>query len=60
MKSKPKFKTLYVSCEKFTNELIEAIRDTNEAKKAFREKYRSCDVLMIDDIQFVSKTDATQ
>ena len=60
MKSKPKFKTLYVSCEKFTNELIEAIRDTSEAKKAFREKYRSCDVLMIDDIQFVSKTDATQ
>lgn len=62
-KTKPKFKTLYVSCEKFTNELIEAIRDTknpNDAKKAFREKYRSCDVLMIDDIQFVSKTDATQ
>jgi len=61
--NKPNLKTLYVSCEKFTNELIEAIRDTKnpgEAKKAFRQKYRNCDVLMIDDIQFVSKTDATQ
>ncbi len=61
--NQPKMKTLYVSCEKFTNELIEAIRDTknpNDAKKAFRQKYRNCDVLMIDDIQFISKTDATQ
>lgn len=61
--NQPKLKTLYVSCEKFTNELIEAIRDTknpSDAKKAFRQKYRSCDVLMIDDIQFISKTDATQ
>jgi len=59
----PQLKTLYVSCEKFTNELIEAIRDTknpNDAKKSFRQKYRNCDVLMIDDIQFISKTDATQ
>ena len=59
----PQLKTLYVSCEKFTNELIEAIRDTknpSDAKKSFRQKYRNCDVLMIDDIQFISKTDATQ
>ncbi|MBR2030579.1 MAG: chromosomal replication initiator protein DnaA [Clostridia bacterium] len=59
----PQLKTLYVSCEKFTNELIEAIRDTknpSDAKKTFRQKYRNCDVLMIDDIQFISKTDATQ
>ena len=59
----PQLKTLYVSCEKFTNELIEAIRDTknpSDAKRTFRQKYRNCDVLMIDDIQFISKTDATQ
>lgn len=63
VKTRPNFKTVYVSCEKFTNELIEAIRDTKnpgDAKKAFRDKYRNCDVLMIDDIQFISKTDATQ
>lgn len=62
-KTQPNYRTLYVSCEKFTNELIEAIRDTkspSDAKKAFREKYRNCDALMIDDIQFISKTDATQ
>ena len=61
--TRPGYKTVYVSCEKFTNELIEAIRDTQnpgDAKKAFREKYRNCNVLMIDDIQFISKTDATQ
>jgi len=62
-RDQPQLKTLYVSCEKFTNELIEAIRDTknpSDAKKSFRQKYRNCDVLMIDDIQFISKTDATQ
>ena len=61
--NQPKLKTLYVSCEKFTNELIEAIRDTknpSDAKKAFRQKYRSCDVLMIDDIQFIANKKAVQ
>lgn len=51
-------KVLYVSSETFTNELINAIKhNTNEA---FRRKYRNIDVLLIDDIQFVSEKESTQ
>ncbi len=55
-------KTIYTSSEKFTNELIEALRDNNnaDAKKNFRTKYRSVDVLMIDDIQFLAGKEGTQ
>lgn len=54
----PKMKIVYITSEKFTNEMINAIRDnTNEA---FRAKYRSVDVLMIDDIQFLSNKVGTQ
>jgi len=48
----------YISAEKFTNELINSIRDdTNES---FRERYRSLDVLLIDDIQFLAGKERTQ
>lgn len=50
------YKVLYASCEKFTNELIASIRE--QKNKEFREKYRKIDVLLIDDIQFI--TDKTQ
>ena len=58
----PHLRTLYVSCERFTNELIDAIRDTKnpDSKQEFRKKYRNVDVLMIDDIQFIAKTVSTQ
>ena len=58
----PQVKALYVSSERFTNELIDAIRDTKnpDSKQAFRKKYRDVDVLMIDDIQFIAKTVSTQ
>lgn len=58
----PKIKSIYASSERFTNELIEAIRNTSRADtmKEFRKKYRSADVLMLDDIQFIAKTTATQ
>ncbi len=61
-KTKPKLKCLYTSCERFTNELIEALRGSryNDEMKEFRKKYRSLDCLMIDDIQFISKTVSTQ
>ncbi|MGP1441053.1 MAG: chromosomal replication initiator protein DnaA [Anaerovoracaceae bacterium] len=51
-------RVLYVSSEMFTNELVNAI----QIKKMdeFRNKYRSIDVLMIDDIQFIEKKDRTQ
>ncbi|MGB6370697.1 MAG: chromosomal replication initiator protein DnaA [Atribacterota bacterium] len=55
---KAKIKVLYISSEKFTNELINSIKDGSTA--AFREKYRSVDVLLIDDIQFLAGKERTQ
>lgn len=54
-------KIKYVTCEKFTNDYIEAISPgKNNLVTAFREKYRSVDILMIDDIQFISNKPSTQ
>ncbi len=51
-------KVLYVSSEKFTNELINAIKD--DKNEEFRTKYRNIDVLLIDDIQFIGGKERTQ
>jgi len=49
---------LYISSEKFTNELINSIRDDKTV--TFRNKYRHVDVLLIDDIQFLAGKERTQ
>ncbi len=61
LKNNPNAKILYVTSEKFTNELIDAIRNKNNITTTeFREKYRSIDVLLIDDIQFIIGKESTQ
>ncbi|MDD7507076.1 MAG: chromosomal replication initiator protein DnaA, partial [Clostridiales bacterium] len=61
-KTNPKLRCMNISCERFTNELIEALRGNKhtDEMKEFRKRYRSVDVLMIDDIQFIAKTVSTQ
>jgi len=54
-------KIVYTNSENFVTELISVIRSkSNDDNNKFREKYRSCDVLMIDDIQFLINKEATQ
>ena len=54
----PEAKVMYVTSEKFTIELIQSIR--NNTTMEFRDKYRNIDVLLIDDIQFISGKESTQ
>lgn len=57
----PDAKVIYVTSEEFTNEVIESIRNGNASSMTkFRDKYRTVDVLMIDDIQFIIGKDSTQ
>jgi len=57
----PNAKVIYVTSEQFTNEVIESIRNGNASSMTkFRDKYRTVDVLMIDDIQFIIGKESTQ
>ena len=57
----PEHKVLYVTSEEFTNEVIESIRNGNAASMTkLREKYRTVDVLMVDDVQFIIGKESTQ
>lgn len=61
LEQNPSFRVLYVTSEEFTNEVIESIRTGNAtAMTKLREKYRTVDVLMIDDIQFIIGKESTQ
>lgn len=58
LQNNPKVKVVYVSSEKFTNELINSIKD--DKNEEFRTKYRNIDVLLIDDVQFIGGKERTQ
>lgn len=54
----PKIKVLYTTCEKFTNDFVQAIRTGKT--KIFQDKYRDVDLLIMDDIQFMEGKEQTQ
>lgn len=54
----PRSNVIYVTSEKFLNEFVMAIK--NNTRHVFQQKYRSCDVLLIDDIQFLKDKEETQ
>lgn len=58
----PNLNVKYVTCEQFANDYIESLGSDSKGKAIleFRSKYRNLDVLMIDDIQFISKKTSTQ
>ncbi len=56
----PNLQVAYLSLERFMNELINAIRYGYDKTEAFRERYRTIDVLLIDDVQFIAGKERTQ
>lgn len=58
LRRNPSMKILYVTAEKFTNDFVDAIKDKSMDK--FKQKYRSVDLLLIDDIQFFAGKDQIQ
>ena len=58
LKINPYSKLIYASSEQFTNDLVESLQTRRTGD--FRQKYRQCDVLLIDDIQFIAGKDTTQ
>ncbi len=61
LQQQPEKKVIYVTSEQFTNEVIDSIRNGNaSAMTKLRDKYRTVDVLMIDDVQFIIGKESTQ
>jgi len=58
LKSFPRMRVLYITCEMFTNDLIDSIQ-TGKMQE-FRNKYRTIDLLMVDDVQFLAGKERTQ
>lgn len=60
-KNSPKTKVVYVNSEQMVSEFVAlTVNKNNEDNNKFREKYRTCDVLMVDDVQFLEKRERTQ
>ena len=58
IRQQPNLRALYVTSEKFTNDMVEAIRFRRNEE--FRNRYRNTDILMIDDIQFIAGKESSQ
>ncbi len=58
LRRRPAAKVVYLTCEKFTNEFIDAVRRGDIEK--FRRRYRSADVMLIDDVQFLAGKERSQ
>jgi chromosomal replication initiator protein len=54
----PQYRLRYASAETFTNEFIDSLRSNTQ--QAFKKRYRECDVLLIDDIQFMEGKESTK
>lgn len=59
-KKAPDLKVLYVTSERFTNDMINSLRDRDNNMETFRHRYREVDVLLIDDVQFIEGKEGTQ
>jgi len=59
---RPDTRMRYVPCETFVNDLLHAIRTESrgDRRRRFRERYRTVDLLMVDDVEFLSRTEASQ
>ena len=58
LRRSPGFRIVYLSCEQFTNEYVSAVQ--RNATEAFRNRFRSVDMLVIDDIHFLANKERTQ
>jgi chromosomal replication initiator protein len=57
---KPRTRVLYATCEQFVNQMVESLSKGKLTPQAFRNKFRNVDVLLIDDVQFISKKQSSQ
>ena len=57
---KPRLNVLYATCEQFTNQMVESLSKGTFSPQNFRNIYRNVDILLIDDVQFLAKKQATQ
>lgn len=58
LKNRPQSKVVYLTCEKFTNEFIDAVRKGDLEK--FRKRYRHAELMLIDDVQFIAGKERSQ